>query len=150
MKQVFINNIPSDFKKDEHFVYLAIVGSRSITDESLVNKYIKTFIDAYSNKLNIPASSYVIVSGGARGVDTFAEKFADKNGLPSVIIKPDWERFGRKAGMIRNGEIARLSDVVLAFVDKDTGGTWDTIKKSKKLNKRVYVFNVLSRRFLSY
>ncbi|MEJ5366643.1 MAG: SLOG family protein [Desulfosoma sp.] len=89
MKQVYVNKVDDGFKKDENLVYLAIVGSRSISDETLIHKYIDAFIALSENELEIPRDAYVVVSGGANGVDSFAERYADQRNLSSVIIKPD-------------------------------------------------------------
>lgn len=97
---------------------IAIVGSRGWTDEDTVQRYINT----------IPDGS-VVVSGGARGVDSIAEKFARARGLEVVVIKPDWSK-GRGAGMERNGEIVAQSDVVVAFWDGKSPGTQNTINRA--------------------
>ena len=65
-----------------------------------------------------------IVSGGCpKGGDRFAEMIAKENGIPILIFHPDWARFGKGAGFIRNGEIAKYSDILIACVARDrTGG----------------------------
>lgn len=81
-----------------------------------------------------------IVSGGCRkGGDRFAEKIAKDNGIPILIFHANWNLHGNSAGMIRNGDIALNSDVIIACVAGDrTGGTENTIesyiKKCKKNN----------------
>lgn len=140
MKRIFIEKVDEHVKKYEKPFYLGVVGSRSFPDEAMVYENIEAFIS--ENRVNISRESYVIVSGGAKGVDTFAKRYAEKNALQSIIIKPDWGRYGRAAGFRRNTEIAKLSDVVLAFVDKDKGGTWDTIRKAQKMGKPVYIFDI--------
>ena len=50
--------------------------------------------------------------------------------MPIFIFHADWEKFGRGAGFVRNGDIANNSDVLIACVAKDRkGGTEDTIGK---------------------
>ena len=51
---------------------LLIAGSRKIEDFD-ISKYVTNEID-------------VILSGGAKGVDTIAEEFADKNKLSKMIM----------------------------------------------------------------
>ena len=40
------------------------------------------------NKIN-PDEIQMVISGGAKGIDTLAEEWADKNGIPKTIIKPE-------------------------------------------------------------
>jgi len=78
-----------------------------------------------------------IVSGGCfKGGDHFAEEIAKKNGIPILIFYPNWDKYGKAAGFVRNSFIAEYSDVLIACVSCDrTGGTEDTIKKFEKLEK---------------
>lgn len=79
----------------------------------------------------------IIVSGGcSQGGDRFAEQIARGLEIPIMIHYARWKKHGKAAGFIRNGDIAKDSDVLIACVSEDrTGGTEDTIKKFKKLGK---------------
>jgi hypothetical protein len=72
-----------------------------------------------------------IVSGGCpKGADKFAEEIAKVFRVPITIHYADWEYYGKSAGFVRNGDIAKESDILIAAVAPDrTGGTEDTIKK---------------------
>ncbi|MBQ3634610.1 MAG: DUF2493 domain-containing protein [Bacteroidales bacterium] len=109
---------------------LAIVGSRSITKEGVVAEAIEHF------KLK-PG---IIVSGGARGVDRMAAKYARENRIPLIEFKPDYERYGRAAPILRNTTIIEHSDVVLAIHDGVSRGTLDSIRKARELGKRMCIF----------
>ena len=76
----------------------------------------------------------VIVSGGCKkGGDRFAEIIARKYGLTIIIHYPNWTKYGRGAGFVRNTPIAENSDKLIACAAKDRkGGTEDTIKKFSK------------------
>lgn len=82
-----------------------------------------------------------IISGGcSKGGDRFAQEIAKKNGLPITIFYPDWKRYGKAAGPIRNSLVAAECDFLIACVAKDrTGGTEDTIEKAEKLGKGVII-----------
>ena len=86
-----------------------------------------------------------IVSGGCpKGGDRFAEKIAKDYGIPILIFHPDWKKLGRAAGIIRNGDIANESDILVACVTEDrTGGTEDTIKKFLKKQPIGELYTVL-------
>jgi len=82
-----------------------------------------------------------IVSGGCpKGGDRFAEVIAKKHGIPILIFYPNWEKYKRGAGIVRNTDIAFHSDVLIACVAKDRkGGTENTIKSflTNKLRNRL-------------
>lgn len=75
-----------------------------------------------------------ICSGGCpKGGDRFAEIIAKKYAVPILIFYPDWNKKGKGAGLIRNGDIADSSDLLIACVATDrTGGAEDTIRKFLK------------------
>lgn len=82
-----------------------------------------------------------IVSGGAMGVDTFAQIYAKKNGIPILICYPDPNKLSPQKFFERNGTIARLSDTLIAFNLKNARtGTHNTIMQAKKLGKKIIVF----------
>lgn len=59
-----------------------------------------------------------IVSGGARGVDTWAIDLAKSLGIPCKIFMADWDLYGKSAGYKRNFKMAQYSDAVILL----TGG----------------------------
>lgn len=81
-----------------------------------------------------------IVSGGARGPDTWAMEIARDRGFKTVEIRPNWEKLGRGAGFHRNTEIVRAADDVVAFWDQVSNGTFDTMKKAVELRRDLMVF----------
>lgn len=100
---------------------VAIVGSRTITSLNL---------DFYINKNNIRQ----IVSGGANGVDTLAEKWARQHGIEVLIYKPQYEVYGRKYAPIqRDKDLVNASDIVIAFWDGKSNGTKFTIDYAREL-----------------
>lgn len=105
---------------------IAVVGSRGITAVDL--------------SLYIPQNCCLIVSGGARGVDTIAEQYAKAHGIEALIIRPDYERYGRAAPIRRNDIIVDNADLVLAFWDGSSHGTKYTIDYAKSHGKKVRVF----------
>ena len=82
-----------------------------------------------------------LVSGGCpQGGDKFAEIIAKSQGLTIIIHYPNWDRYKKGAGMIRNTKIAEDCDVLIAIVAEDRkGGTEDTIKKAEKLGKEIVI-----------
>jgi len=79
-----------------------------------------------------------IISGGCpKGGDRFAEVIAKQQGIPITIFYPNWSKYGKGAGFVRNSDIAENSDILIACVATDrTGGTENTIQKFlKKINE---------------
>jgi len=65
-----------------------------------------------------------------KGGDRFAVLLAKNYKTSTLWFPADWKRYGRGAGFIRNTDIARESDVLIACIASDrTGGTEDTISK---------------------
>ncbi len=108
---------------------IGIVGSRR--RDSFVD--LKKINDAFLLEF---MEGDIIVSGGCpRGGDKFAEFIAFSYKVPITIYRPDWKKNGRGAGFVRNTDIARESDVLIACVAADRkGGTEDTIRKFKKFH----------------
>lgn len=117
---------------------VAIVGSRDYPDEEQVRRFIQGMAD----------SDVVIVSGGARGVDSWAEDQAKKAGLETSIHPALWEEtidhedalvrrrdsdgepYNALAGFWRNSIIVEDADFVVGFKHGDSAGTEDTLKKA--------------------
>jgi hypothetical protein len=51
-----------------------------------------------------------LVSGGTPGVDTLAEQWEEQNGIPFTRFPADWKRYGRRAGPVRNKEMAEYAE----------------------------------------
>ena len=79
----------------------------------------------------------LIISGGADGADSLAERYAKEQSIPTKIFLPDWKKYCKSAGMIRNTDIINEADVVVAFWDKSSNGTKDSIDKANKLGKKL-------------
>lgn len=110
---------------------LGIIGSRRRNSEEDLQKTTDTFL-----KLQSEQKIDLIISGGAtKGGDRFAEIIACLYKIPIKIHYANWNKYGKIAGFMRNTDIARESDVIIACVHPSrTGGTEDTIKKFKKFH----------------
>lgn len=81
-----------------------------------------------------------IVSGGARGADFLGERFAEENIMPLKQFPADWDAHGRAAGIIRNEEMARYADMLIAFWDGQSRGTKHMIDTALDHGLEVHVF----------
>lgn len=78
-----------------------------------------------------------------RGGDRFAVLLAKKYNTPTLWFPADWKQYGRGAGFVRNTDIARESDILIACVAADrTGGTEDTIVKWKQFHPSRSIISV--------
>lgn len=73
-----------------------------------------------------------LVSGGAKGGDRYAELYAERKGLPITIHKPDWDRYGKSAGFIRNKSIIDDADVIVAIWDGKSKGTQHSMRLARE------------------
>lgn len=85
---------------------------------------------------------FVIVTGGADGVDQAAEAFGTSRGLHVIVIEPDymgpWPR--RAAPIIRNGVIANEADAMIAWPKRNRqGGTENAIDWARKWDRPLVV-----------
>lgn len=116
-------------------VKLAIVGSRYFSDYDVVAKHVKEYIDS------IGAPS-MIISGGATGVDSLAVQYADKYEIPKLVFKPQWGKYGKAAGPIRNKLIVNECTHLIAFMAEDSVGTKDTVEYAKSVNRPMTIVNI--------
>jgi len=109
---------------------VAIVGSRKWTDHEMVRGYVYSLDD-----------DDTVVSGGAKGVDSWAELYARERGLDVIIFKPDWNQHGRRAGMLRNHDIVENCDRMVAFWSDSSTGTANSISRARAAGKPTLVFS---------
>ncbi len=100
---------------------LLIIGSRNITNFDL-SPYISSDVDT-------------VISGGADGIDSLAEQYADQHRLSKYIIRPRYDLYGRAAPLKRNEIMIDMSDAVLVIWDGKSKGTQYSIKYAKKKDK---------------
>lgn len=80
-----------------------------------------------------------VVSGGAVGVDSIADEACARLGLRFHSHRPDYDRYGKQAPLIRNQLIVDDADEIHAWPSSWSRGTWDTIRKAEKAGKPVTV-----------
>lgn len=128
---------------------IIIAGSRDFNDYKLLKTSIRDILKNISlddiNKIKI-------ISGTARGADQLGERFAKQFKLEVVKFPADWNRFGKRAGYIRNEEMAKYSvkddnyGMLVAFWDGKSRGTKHMIDLAKKhgVESHVVRFNETS------
>lgn len=115
-------------------VMIAVVGGRDFDDYPLLKRTIDSLIKTmtYGGVFDV---QYVIVSGGAKGADSLAAQYARENNFDLIEYLPEWGKYGKRAGFVRNELIIKDADIVFAFWDGQSKGTKSSIDLAKKHNK---------------
>lgn len=93
------------------------------------------------NKIN-PDEIQMVISGGVKGVDTFAKLFAARHHKPYMEFTPQYNVYGRYATLKRNTQIVKEATTVIAFPSAESKGTYHSIKEAQRLGRRVIVVNL--------
>lgn len=117
-------------------IKIAVIGNRAGYPKDPVEQ-----IEKLLKLENLEKNQIIIVSGGARGVDSIAESWANDNNVETLIFPADWKNLGKGAGYIRNTQIIENSDIVLAIWDNQSRGTRHSLYLSRKYSKKVYLVN---------
>ena len=104
---------------------IAFVGSRGFSDVERARNVILTLHDKIGD--------FICVSGGAIGADAICADLCESiTNIPAVIYKPDWKKYGKRAGFLRNETIVENSDALIAFWDMKSRGTKHSINLAKE------------------
>lgn len=110
-----------------------IAGGRDITDPKFVERAVK-------------ASGYKItevVCGMAKGVDTLGKEWAESQGIPVKEFPANWSKFHRAAGPIRNAEMAKYADALIAIMKPGSKGTRNMVELARKRKMPNLVLHLL-------
>lgn len=94
-----------------------IAGGRDFDDYDLLCKSVDYYLS------NVEKIEIEIVSGGAKGADILGEMYAKKRGFPIKKFVPDWSYHGKRAGYLRNEDMAIYADALIVFWDEMSKGT---------------------------
>lgn len=114
---------------------VAIVGSRDWNNYNLF----KSYIDKFREYIQID----MIISGGARGVDSMSYEYAVEKGITFVCHPPKPEEGYPNKFFRRNVRIINQAECVIAFPKGKSSGTRHSISLAKRLNKELYVIEIL-------
>jgi hypothetical protein len=116
-----------------------IAGSRSFSNYELLREHCLFLLQEKMRTHRV-----IIVSGHAHGADTLGERFAKEQGLTVELHPAKWKTLGKAAGIIRNAEMARASDALIAFWDGKSRGTAHMISFAKRRGLEVSVVDELN------
>lgn len=101
-----------------------ITGSRSWTDY-------RTIVEAFQKIIS--DSPVTLISGNCpQGADFLCEKAAKELGWDIELYPADWDKYGKRAGFLRNTEMVELgAELCLAFIHNDSKGASMTVRLAK-------------------
>jgi hypothetical protein len=107
-----------------------IAGSRDFTDQRLVDEAMET--------CGFASEVTEVVCGMARGVDTLGLRWANRRGLAVARYPANWDRWGKRAGLVRNEEMARNAEALVA-IPGEGPGTKHMITMAWRYELRIYI-----------
>lgn len=98
-----------------------VTGSRDWEDKDLIWRVLSTLVPPYSTLIHGDCPT---------GADSMADEWAQCQ--PDITVErhpAEWQKFGRKAGPLRNKEMIDLgAKVVFAFIKDNSRGASGTVK----------------------
>ena len=98
----------------------------------------------------------LVISGGAKGIDTLAVEWAVENNIPVEVFEAAWDnldhpdaiiktspwgqKYDAKAGLRRNELMAVHADALIAIWDGQSKGTKHMIKMARKRDLPIFVY----------
>lgn len=113
---------------NEH--HLCVSGTRNYTDYQTFAKIMERETKDMRIKL--------IISGGAKGADEMAKRYAQEKNITHITVHADWQRWGRRAGPMRNRLMAEMTNATIAFWDGRSRGTKNMLECAEK-EKHEYI-----------
>ncbi|MDD4411986.1 MAG: DUF2493 domain-containing protein [Bacilli bacterium] len=109
-----------------------IAGSRDFNNYNLLK-------EKCDYQLQNIKEEIIIVSGTARGADKLGERYAKEKGYKIDPHPANWDFHGKSAGYIRNEEMAKCSDALIACWDGKSKGTKHMIDLANKYGLKVCI-----------
>lgn len=109
-----------------------IAGSRGINDINIIRRAVS------DSGFEITE----VVSGGAAGVDMQGERWANENSVPVKRFMPDWKQNGKSAGVLRNIQMAKYADALIAVWNGTSRGTGHMIEIANHRYLKIHVHRV--------
>ena len=118
---------------------IAVVGSREPSELTFeqIGHIMSVELFYLGGQQNPPRP--LIISGGAKGIDTLAIKVAKELYLQTQEYPADWEGLGKKAGFVRNEDMVTAADMVIAYWNGTSKGTKHSIDLALRKGKELRV-----------
>jgi YspA, cpYpsA-related SLOG family len=114
---------------------ILVSGSRIFDEEPLLFSVLDDL-----HAIDAEYGPVTIIHGGARGADNIAARWAYNNKQKTEVYYPDWNKYGKAAGILRNKDMLDTGvDVVVAFPRGAARGTKHMIKIAEEAGVRTIV-----------
>lgn len=110
-----------------------IAGTRTFDDYEALKAYA-------DYKLGQIKEDIEIISGGATGADALGERYAKEKGYTIKLFPADWNRYGRRAGPLRNKQMADYADALIVFWDGSSRGTKSMLELAKEQGLKIGIY----------
>lgn len=104
-----------------------IAGSRSITDKAAIFRLLD----------ELPWIPTEVVSGTAAGVDSIGEEWAAARDIPVTRFPAEWNKFGKRAGYIRNTSMSHYAKGLVLFWDGVSRGSAHMLLEAQRRNLKI-------------
>jgi YspA, cpYpsA-related SLOG family len=108
-----------------------IAGSRNFNNYELLKEK--------CDKILSEQKDVEIVCGMAKGADLLGKQYQEEKGYQLKEFPAEWDKFGKSAGYIRNEEMAKYSDSLIAFWDGKSKGTKHMIDLAEKYKLKIRI-----------
>jgi len=107
-------------------IKIGIVGSRKRTEEKIITKILLYCLNKYQDE-------FMVISGGAEGIDKTVKRMCKTINVPFKEYLPDLNNIEDYSDAVnryyqRNKMIAKNVDILYAFPLNREGGTMNTVK----------------------
>lgn len=113
-----------------------VAGSREFDDYQFLKKKLDFLLMNVKEEIEI-------VSGTARGADMLGERYANENNYNIISFKPNWNEFGKRAGYLRNEDMAKYANACVVFWMNKSKGSKHMIDIAKKYNIKLRIYEII-------
>lgn len=79
-----------------------------------------------------------VLCGGAEGADRRGAGWAHKHAIPVEFFEADWWRYGKKAGPIRNREMAEAAEALILVWDGKSKGSANMKREAERMDLKIW------------
>lgn len=109
-----------------------IAGGRDFSDYQLLRKTLDNLLCNITEEITV-------VCGQAKGADTLGEQYAKERGYAVNYYPANWKLYGKRAGFLRNEQMAQNADALVAFWNGESRGTKHMIDLAKQHNLKIRI-----------
>ena len=112
-----------------------IAGSRDFTDYDFMREKCDRILENIKEPITI-------FNGKARGADSLGAQYARERNYTIQEFPADWDLHGKKAGMLRNEEMAREAEALIVFIKNQSRGSLDMLRRAEKRGLKIRRFDL--------